>query len=53
MKGKVWEAYFYGKVKKVVRTRAGGADLGSGGSEKLAPWRKMHLCRNCQNERIR
>ena len=44
------QAYFYGKVKKVVRTRVGGADLGSGGQRKLAPWRKMHLCRKLQNE---
>ena len=33
-----------------MRTRAGGADLGSGGQRKLAPWRKVHLCRKLQDE---
>lgn len=44
------QAYVYGKVKKAVRTRAGGPGLGSGGQRKLAPWRKVHLCGKLQDE---
>lgn len=44
------QAYIYGKVKKAVRTRAGGPGLGSGGQRKLAPWRMVHLCRKLQDE---